>query len=110
MAEVHSVPHVTMSAEHYSKFRSMVAFFMDANNKQHRMTFINTMFRRRGDVRQLVLLTDIDVEWIKYVETLQPEPEYIYLPFPRDRTTDITKVLKAGTSAVLYSRAEVIED
>lgn len=110
MADVHAVPHVTMSAEHYSKFRSMVAFFMDANDKQHRIAFINTMFRRRGDVRQLVLLTDIDAEWIKYVQTLQPEPEYLYLPFPRNRTTDITKVLKAGTSGVLYPRAEANEN
>ena len=37
--------------EYYSKFRSMVAFFMEADGKQHRMTFINTMFRRQGDVR-----------------------------------------------------------
>lgn len=106
MADVHAVSHVTMATEYYSKFRSMVAFFMDANDKQHRMTFINTMFRRQGDVRQLVLLPDIDASWIRYVETLHPEPDFPYLPFPPKRATDITNVLKAGTSAVLYPGAE----
>lgn len=106
MADVHAVDHVTMTSEYYSKFRSMVAFFMEADGKQHRMTFINTMFRRQGDVRKLLSLPDIDTAWMRYVQTLRPEADYPYLPPPKERAADITKVLKSGTSAVLYPRAE----
>ncbi len=103
MADVHAVAHVTMTSEYYSKFRSMVAFFMEADGKQYRTAFINTMFRRQGDVRQLLSLSDIDNAWMRYVQTLRPEPDYPYLPPPEKRAADIRKVLKAGTSAVLYS-------
>ncbi len=106
MADVHAVAHVTMTSEYYSKFRSMVAFFMEADAKQYRMAFINRMFRHQGDVRQLLSLPDIDNAWMRYVQTLRPEPNYLYLPPPENRVADIKKVLKAGTSAVLYPRAE----
>ena len=39
-------------------------------------------------------------------EHARPEPDYPFLPFPQERAAKITKVLKAGTSAVLYPRAE----
>ena len=106
MADVHAVAHVTMTLEYYSTFRSMVAFFMEGDGKQHRMAFISTMFRRRGDVHQLLALPDIDTAWMRYVQTLRPETDYPYLPSPKERAADITKVLKAGTSGVLYPRAE----
>ena len=105
MADVHSVGHVTMSAPYYSKFRSMIAFFMDANEKRYRMSFINTMFRRQGDVRRLVSLPNIDAEWMRYVEQLEPEVDFPIMPFPEERAAEINKVFKVGTSAVLYSSA-----
>ena len=100
MAVIHTTGYVTTNSHYYSKFRSMVDFYMSAEKKNYRMTFINAMFHRQGDVSRLVALPDIDVQWTNYVKSLQVDGDWQWKPFPRERAKMIERVLQAGTSAV----------
>jgi hypothetical protein len=103
MAAIHSLGHVTTNAHYYSEFRSMIDFFMTAENKKYRMTFLNTFFRHQGDVARLVTLPAIDDEWTEYVSTLEVDPDWHWMPFPTDRAKLVEKVLKSGTSAAAFA-------
>jgi hypothetical protein len=102
MGAIHSAGYVTMNSHYYSKFRSMVDFFMNADDKLYRMTFINTFFRRKGDVAQLVGLPGIDDAWTSYAMNLNPANDWKWEPFPAERTDLIRQVLKTGTSAAAF--------
>lgn len=106
MADVHRAGYVTMNSHYYSKFRSLIDFFMTAEAEKYRLTFINAMFRHQGDVEHLLTLPDIDAQWTDYVQTLKVDPHWSWRPYPAARTRLVEHVLEAGTSAAAFPVAD----
>jgi hypothetical protein len=106
MATIHSTAHVVTDSHYYSMFRSMVDFFMVAENRKYRMVFIDTMFRHRRDPSQLVTLPGIDDEWVRYVRALQPDDGWHWKPYPTERAELMQRVIAAGTSSVIFASAK----
>jgi len=104
IASVHATRYVTMNAHYYSQFRSIVAFFMHAENQKYRMTFINAMFRKRGDVERLVSLPNIDEAWMDYARGLKINTAWRWKPHPQERNELIERVLMAGSSAAAFDK------
>lgn len=100
---VHQAPHVVTNAEYYSKFRALVAFLMDDDDRARRFAFLKTMFRRQGEIELLLQAGDFDAVWMRYVQALRHEPDFPYLPLPHERADQMQRVLKAGTSSVLFA-------
>ena len=106
IAEIHTAGHVTMNSHYYSKFRSLVDFFMTAGNNRYRMTFIDAMFRHQGAIDRLLTLPNIDAEWTDYVQTLSIDTRWHWRPNPAARIKLVEKVLAAGTSAAAFPAAD----
>ncbi len=104
---VHTAGHVTTNSHYYSQFRSLVDFFMNAENKKYRMAFIDAMFRKQTGFERLAAIPQIDQQWMDYAKRQQVDANWSWRPFPAARTELIERVLKVGTSGTAFINASL---